>query len=309
MESARPQYPLADAPPGSGLADDPALKKLKDAFTEAYRNSTTPAPEFARLLLLGKGIYDPMPWSEKMAGRAFDPWEDAVEPFLVWRVEDLSPRERPFAAVKGAVLAAWRLDRARDLASKDANAILKEWEKQNAPGKAAAFLRDQNRGTFFELTGVARQVPVPSVLATSPESGPYQPYAPPKTDIASPRANFVERLMSLTKEGAGVVLSDRPDEHFYVAVLRARNQPTLDDFLKLYSASARPPRDAVGPTLPPNPLWQGCVEEHWRTYREKFMEELRAEAGSVDAETGKLVLQMPAKDIRLGGGRDSSDSE
>jgi hypothetical protein len=302
MEEARPQYPLPAEPPAPGLADDPALKKLRDAYTAAYQNLPPPGGDFVQSLLLrGTGTFDPIPWSNRMVGEVgLSLWDAGEEPFLIWRMEDKPARTLSFEAVRENVRAAWRLDRARALARADAERIQKEWKKQNAPGGASAFLREQitkeNGGKFFELTNVARlvkpKVPVP--IASGLDS--YRPYAAPKTDIAYPRANLVERLMSLAEPGDSVVLSDRPEEHFYVAVLRERSKPTREEFFELYDNAARATLGGLQ-ALAPDPLWGWCVEEYRRSFREKFMQELRAEAGAVDPETGKLVLP---KDLAMG---------
>jgi hypothetical protein len=267
------------------LDDDPALQSLKrEVDTEervaALETGAAPA-DVAKVVLDGVGVYDPQRYPP--AGR----WDLAKEPFLWWRVEDLPARERPFEAVRGQVEAAWRAEKARSLARAEADRVKAEVEKNVAANHSAAEAEKvlRSHGEAFELDNVARLLP--ELTPFAPREQPYRAYAPPRERIPHPRADFVDRLMTLKEPGDAVVLRDKPARTFYVAVLEERSDPTrgggaadLRAFLEEYRLA-----DKAGS------LYNQFLDDQRRAYVREVEKQMRIDAtgGKVD-DQGNIIL-------------------
>jgi hypothetical protein len=262
------------------LADDPALADFKKAYDAAATQMRR--QDFTDLLLAGVGTYEPQRWSIYTGMDAFnqDPlWQERLwlagpEPFLYWRSEDHRSRPPTFEEARPKVEAAWRRIRARDRARTRANEIqqvIAEKYKES-PAEAVKYLRDQKVGRVFELSGVSRLVE--PFGAVDSRNTTYVGYTFPVSDIRYPKPNLVDQLMSLDK-GESVVESDRPREHFYVAVVVERSVPSQATFLAVYS------RSPIG-----DPLWtQNALANIRQTYDQDVIREMRATAsGKVDKD-------------------------
>jgi hypothetical protein len=255
------------------LAADPGLKVLKDAYAKLVGSTYKDANFVAMLLGGNKGAYDPR---DLPADK---------ETFLFWRSEDVGAKVRPFEAVRGQVEEVWRFRQARALALREAERINAKL-KGKSEAEALQILRDEKLGDLIELDNVAQLVE-PERQALITPTPVYQPYQPPEDKIAYPRPDFVKELLALTKPGESKVLRDRPVVHFYVAVLRDRSVPGLEQFVKVAQRSGDE-----------NPIWGDLMAEQRSNYRRMLLTQLRTEvagANNLDAE-GKIKIP---EDVRV----------
>jgi hypothetical protein len=289
------------------LATDPALKELRDAYEAGWKLQEGKRPDFADFLLMGTSTFDPVIWSSEFRQIPRDRLREREvrEPFVIWRAQDVPAREPKSLAEKGVadrVIDAWRTLEARRLARKKAELLqerVKIAQKRVTPAEVVKLLADLRQevadrdhvqlGEVFELSNVARLVRSRSVRAEIAVE--YAPYQPPADRIPYPRPNFVDQLMTLKNEGDSVLLSDRPESHYYVAVLLKREVPLLragagpanpdqPTFLELY---AQPPHLDT--------LWgRQCLADRRRDWRKEYLKQLRVDAGAKVDENGNYVL-------------------
>jgi hypothetical protein len=256
-------------------------------------------------------------------------WSRSREPFVVWRPEETRQREPKTLnepKVRDEVVKAWRLLKARELARTEALALalraagddadlnaLRQKAKEMARGTGTAVAGKRTAGEAvaalqkagkegglpdtLELLEVARLVRDrgPSVRASVTSYERYR-VPPDKADaFPYPRANLVEQLQAnLKKPGDVTVVADRPGRTQYVAVLTQKTAPRLD---------ARGAQATVSPDQPAfldlyrlaadgsDSLWEkNLVAEKRREFRQKFLEQLRAEASPQGVENGKFKL-------------------
>jgi hypothetical protein len=296
------EHAMTDSRTVYTIAEDPALKPFKEAFdrANAIELPGRPKPDFAKMFFEAQGTYDPMAWAAAggFLGKTSDPlfWFFVPkEPILFWRTEDKAPRERTFADARADVVKAWRTEQARRLARKEAERIQKELKTRGSPVDAVNFLREQNLGSeVFELTGVAHLVkPTHEVLFG--QARQYRPYQPPEDKIRYPRDTFVDQLLNMKSKGDSVVLRDKPEANFYVAVLLDRSEPSIKEFYEVYHDFRL------------DPLWQRMEAQAHQDYKKMVLEQLRTEAGPVHeagAQAGRFVVNDAA---RMRG--DSGESE
>jgi hypothetical protein len=186
---------------------------------------------------------------------------------------------RPFEEVRSEVAKAWRFEKARVLARREARRLAGEVNKRDlSPADAERFLREHHPGEFFELDRVSQLVaPEKEVQAlVRTEYRPYQvpedrkdlfPY-PPEPEVKLVR----DLLRDLKRPGQASVVADRPGRHFYIAVLLERDEPSLKEFYRVYKRAGEGSDD----------LWDRFVEQHREDQRREVIEQLRREAGKVD---------------------------
>lgn len=255
MSKAQTRQEILDNP-------DPELKALRDAYDDLPPAFGQKRPDFVSALFEGdKPLFSP---TSKFTSKGKD------ETFLFWRSQDIKAHVRQFSDVRADVEKAWYFEQARKLARDKARQINEELKQQHLnPSDAVKFLREQKQGLVFELSGVAHLVS-PALRLPGHRFRPedFQPYQPPKDRIAYPPADFVDELLELTEPGASRVLADQPVKHFYVAVLMEKpSVPERREFYEIYSV---PGKD--------NRLWMQMMQERQRTYSQKLMDQLRAEA-------------------------------
>jgi hypothetical protein len=288
------EYAMTEPRTPSTLADDPALKAFKEAFDKANAVELPgrPKPDFAKMLLATTGTYDPLGWSAdgNQLGKASDSlfWLFGVkEPVVFWRTEDKSPRERTFADARADVVKAWKTEQARRLARKEAERIQKELQGRGSPVDAVNFLREQKLGggELIELTGVSKLVrPANEVLIGVRRQ--YRPYQVPEDKIRYPRDTFVSQLLTLKNKGDSMVLRDKAEAYFYVAVLLERSEPSVGEFYEVY-------RDFRN-----DRMWDDMEKKAHEDYRKKVLEQLRVEAGPVHEEgpqAGRFAINEAAR--------------
>lgn len=210
---------------------------------------------------------------------------DAGEEFRSWRIEDRPAKSYPTydeatPEIRKAVKDAWRLQRGRELARKEAEQVLEQVKKRKAQGDAPRFLRDEatkpGREPLFELEGIARlKEPPLAFLPGRPRD--YTPYYAPEDKMAA-RFDLVDRLLrSLNEIGDATIVWNRPEDIYYVTVLLERREPDEKDFALIF-------RQAAESDTPAHRLLKRLEQEREREYRRSVLGHLRAEAapGQVD---------------------------
>src|SRR5262249_49605599 len=172
------------------------------------------------------GLYTP---------QAFIATDSAGRSYLYWRTEDIPARTPRFDKARAEVLTAWKLLQARDLARTEADRLADLAKRAQGDAPQLRDLAAQHGGReYFELGPMARKMPV-----TSPTPGFGRQYTDPTVPpdkIPYPGPELIKRLLGLRDDtkGATVVVSDQPQNHFYVSSLLQREEPTQDEFHKAY---------------------------------------------------------------------------
>lgn len=195
------------------------------------------------------------------------------EEVLFWRSEDRKAELRDFAAAREDVLAAWRQEKARELARNKALELQKAVnDAKGTPTDAVRILREAKLGEPFEMENVAQ------ALAPEKEVRPgvkteYRPYMVPASldaVLPYPPPDLAKLLLEqLKRAGDATVVVDRPARHFYVAVLEARDEKTIGDFKALY-----------GRTPSNDTLFDIFVAQKRAEYRRAVITQLRKEANA-----------------------------
>jgi hypothetical protein len=309
MPQARNRYDINEAV---------ALAPLNQAYEKqvrSLRDSGQPSPSFDSLFFTdNQQLYRPeFLWEEevlqsiqqfvKMTGGRFRPSREQVDtfrqshfasqirkgetPFLYWKTEDKRASIPSFAEAKPKIVAAWRLQKARELARQEAEAIAAAVRNRKEGITGERFLREEaaKRGmeVFLPPGKIARLVSAPSFQAGGDD---YKPYQFPDSQIAFPKPDTVEKLMqNLLKPGDATVVSDRPEKIFYVATLIKREEPSKEKFYILYEKT---PRSAL---ILRDLLWDRFLAEQQVQFRKDLVRQLRSEATNLD-DQGNYVIDI-----------------
>lgn len=194
------------------------------------------------------------------------------EVVVFWRSEDLPARLRNFEAAREDVLAAWRLEKARELARNKATELTKTVNAaKGTPTDAVRLLREAKLGEPFELENVAQAIPPEKEVRPGVRTE-YRAYQLPQsleTVFPYPPADLPKQLLGLKRAGDAMVIVDRPARQFYVAVLEARDDRTVSDFKAVYGRT--PANDG---------LYDLFVAQKRAEYRKAVMDHLRREANA-----------------------------
>jgi peptidyl-prolyl cis-trans isomerase D len=204
-------------------------------------------PKFATVIFDEKNlIYDSLEFAD-MAGRRY----------LVRKLVDAAPRVPSFDEARARVVAAWKMEQARDLARKAADEALAKVKADGGSMKEAVVLGRP----VFAIDGVTKKrsgMGIPGSLqfneATEADI-PQLPYA---------GAKLREALFNL-KAGEVAVESNAPKDTYYVVTL-ARRDPV--SFSTLY-----------GPSSAPLAYMFETMQTASRGQFERWMKHLRSEAG------------------------------
>jgi hypothetical protein len=269
--------PMAEARDRYDLPKAPALEPLQEALRQRPGTSTPEQieKEFTDTFLQGQGDYDPKVWppGASLGGdqgpQQFGPRPADRDVFLVWRTEDKAAYVPPFDQMKDEVTAAWRLQKARIATGDEAEKLKEELGKTGGDIARVRQLAAEKKYEVRELRGVARKVPEPVPV---PNQHRYQAYPFP-SDIKYPGADWVNEMVDkLKNKGDTIVLADRPEKAFYVAVLLDRIEPSVRTFHDVYKEMAQSPTN--------DQLLQEYLREREMNYRQDFVTRLRIEAGA-----------------------------
>ena len=125
---------------------------------------------------------------------------------------------------------------------------------------------------------------------------PYVRYAFPENRITYPPSDLLDRLMELDEPGKTLIFKDQPQKEFFVAVLEERVVPGVKDkdFLDAFADATQPQQQPALARL----LLAGVG----RRLPEEAAAPVAREAGAIDEQTGKLVLNT-TKAAQHGAGR------
>lgn len=190
--------------------------------------------------------YQAQPYPERRG--VFGPTESSSE-YLVWRIaekEAETPRTLDDPGVREKVVAAWRRQKARELAKKAADDLAKSCENlgtsyftvhQKLLDKRTEFaakfpdLVARERVRYFEQDDVAPLVTtVPPGAMARPHTGPFA--LNPRPELPYPTSAMANELV-LAKDkpiSTALVMTDQPENVYYVAVLANRNDRDVDQF-------------------------------------------------------------------------------
>src|SRR5262249_27389206 len=147
--------------------------------------------------------------------------------------------------VRDRVIDAWRTLGARQEARKEAERIQALIAKKGLTFKGA---EEEKADTFNPIfTELAKEHPdwgkpfrrenvMRFVSADVAHIGAetFEPYKPPTDKIEHPRSDLVDKLMALQKPGDSTTTRDQPEANFFVVVLAARAEPSLETFFEEY---------------------------------------------------------------------------
>jgi hypothetical protein len=267
---------------------DFGLKELQDAYFAQFRSDKN--AHFLAMLFRGNGNYQVQrPFFEQLPDGNL---------YLLWRNQDQFARTRTFQEAREEVEAAWREEKARQLARREAERIRDEIaNKKIAPGDAEAFLREQDVGEVFQLSDVAELVPRPEVRDLPTEYDLYTVPEDKRELMPYPPEDLVTLLMALKTTGEAIMFADRPARNYYVAVLLNRSEPTIGQFETIYKNS--PAKDT---------LLDNFLAEQSSDFHQKTMEQLRRDAVGKRTELidkqGRFVLPEEVRRRETGEGSD-----
>jgi hypothetical protein len=242
------------------IADDPGLKPFKEAYLHDPQNRDPQVKNFASQLFQNPVAYSPRPWP---LGRNE---MDQGPSFLYWKTNDKPAYVPTFAEVQDKVKDWWQLDKARELAKKEAEDLM---AKAKGQPDAQRWLKDGTKHSepMFMLDDVARLVKVRSPNITRESFNAYQPYQVPKEKIEYPPEGLQKDLFELNEPGQVIVRSDRPKAIYYVFALVKRTVPSEYAFYREYASG---PESLLG-SMDRETDYQG-------EYRRALLDQLREQA-------------------------------
>lgn len=246
-----------------GIAEDPALQPIKEPLRSrtGVRLEDDPRERVIGFLLfqLNK-TYAPQ--------RAFS--NDETN-YLYWMTADKAAYVPKFEEVKDEVLAAWRLNKARELAKAEADKVADAAKKAGRDALRTLIDGSPHSGKPIELYGVTRLKP-PDQSPLPGRDRQYTPYRLPATEIEFPTQEFVDKLLELKDFGDVAVLHDMPEGTYYVATpLSKRSEPLPGEFYAVYKRTS--PAEVF-----PDPLLTQFDRQRRADQKRAVMEQLRADA-------------------------------
>jgi hypothetical protein len=260
------------------------------------------------------GRYIPRPWPPVVEVKSDNPntppktvsfFEKAEKPVLFWKTADLDSRTpENLKEVRAKVVRAWKMKKAREkYAVAEARRIALQLQK-SAPGTYGSVVREQAAKlnvTPKYVNDVAELVPAMADFTTT-----YHPYTPPKDEIEYARADLAKQLLTLAELGKAdkaletsypeldtlntellkgkavqqiQVLTDKPLNTFYVAVVTQARDATMLEFAEVLRATHA--RDRL-----PDLFLEIAQEDAGRAFRQGLITQLRDEMNrSIEADS------------------------
>jgi hypothetical protein len=268
------------------LDQDPEFRQLEEAY-QKDQTATTREPGALAKEVIGLPPFVPL---NLPSGPAM--WKDAEQPIVYWVSEEKQPEVPPLNdETRRKVVEAWKLQQARDRAKQEAQRIVEELKKRpRAQGESVVMpLRDEankHNWQVFDLNQVSRLVAPAKDQMVLMAQTEYSPYTLPKVDkdrMRYPPPNLADQLLdNLREPGDATLVADQPETTFYVAVLRERAEPSLEQFYE-QTYKKVPITDT---------LWKKVEADRQKEYREAAVKELRIEAGLIDSDGNpKYVIE------------------
>jgi hypothetical protein len=249
------------------IGEDSGVKDLKDAYV-LHTPGDTRGKNFSSIIFDPASVYVPQTWPREDNNN----WATASEHFLYWKTEDKAAYTPSYEEARPKVVTAWRLQRARELARKEAERIQDLLRAHKGKGDGASLLREESAkhpgwGSVSSLGNIARLVTVN--LARAGATQDYKAYEPDEKFNA--RSDFVDQLMrSLKAPGDTTIVWNQPETVYYVILLTDIAHPSEKEFSQVY-ALVPSERDS---------LWARMEQQHQAQHRQAILEQLRNEAGA-----------------------------
>jgi hypothetical protein len=273
------------------ISDAEALRPLKAAVTRGAADARSFTAQLNGLFT-SSTLHTPQEWPSDFSQRKPDDnfsWTTDPECFLYWKTRD----ERAYvpdslAKVRDQVVEAWRFLHARKLAEAEANrlqdAVLQtkgDVQKLKDLGKQFSAV-----GKYEDLGPIAPLLPseFSSFMTGSTGRREYHPYRVPEDKIPYAGAEFAAKLLGLKAVGKTTVLSNQPEDTWYVVTVVKQTPPSSADFYITYmdSVPGKPP-----PAIQ-DMLFSDFEAERQREYQDKILRQLRTDANlTLNPETAK----------------------
>lgn len=273
------------------IADDPALKPLKEAYIGSRSSLNRQIDkEFANFVFTQLDKVRPFeperyPEVRSFSGQSDDArWRTDKEPFVFWKVKDEAAFTPPsWQKIRDQVETAWKMEKARELAQKEAQRIAKLAEEKKGDDPALRDLGAQLKKTPIKLGTVAKLVEKKQAMPGRGGEG-YEPYTVPDSEIRYAGPEFTKQLLALKDKdkGTAVVIPDQPKATYYVAVQTGVELPLEGRFFTTFkqevSAATQPDNFMMFGGGRSDTLWSRFEKERQEQYRKHVIEQLRAQA-------------------------------
>jgi hypothetical protein len=263
------------------LPNDPGVAVLRPVVTAALKREgrTDPTGEaFAATLADGPvKRFEPSPRPQNFHPQRLDS-DTAAHVF--WRSDDREPKAVPIEQARPRVEAAWVMQKARELARKEADRLAAEAKALGGDEQKLRDLAVRTTGRpLVEVGPLAVWNPRPAFTGGPPR---YDPPLIAADKIPHAGEALAAAVVDLRKQdvGATAVAPDVPRANYFLAVLTNKDVPTVDQFRVAF-------RNASDPTGLRETLFDRLGDERQRAYERDLMKQLRT--------TWKLVVLEPAK--------------
>jgi len=221
----------------SNIARDPGLAALKAAYLKPP-SLDAEGKRFGNLFFTDKAAFvvERFPQSQFRAADDETEWKAAPESFLFWKTEDKPARTLEFdnPEVRKEVEYAWRFNKARELARKDAEALAAKLKEDKGDPRRLRDTAEKLKKELIELNGLAKRNQEPSFR---PEVAfMWNPPRIPEDKVPNAGMDFGTKLLALQDKDKGdtLVVPNLPEAVYYVGVLVDKKEPNLADFLTTY---------------------------------------------------------------------------
>jgi hypothetical protein len=274
------------------IADDAGLLALSDAYKK-YRD-----PEGKRFadMFFGqnsKGVFQ----VERFPQNPFRPpdddseWRSAPESFIFWKTADQPSKTAPFdeAEVRKDVERAWRMQKARDLAKKEADALAVKAREEKGDARKLRDFAGRSKTEIIELPPIAKMI---QETSSRPDIAYfYRPPRIPEDKVPHAGPDFATKLLGLLpkEKGDTLVVTDYPEAVYYVAALVDKKPPSMDEFFTVY-------REGSSDAIRKNELLKDFEKDRKDKYTAEVLELLRKEANVKIEEKAKKEMDKGLSD-------------
>ncbi len=244
------------------IGQDPKMAKLKEAYLSERRTEDPKGKFFGGQFFFGAtGVKQKLYTPEELRM----PFGSDIT-YVFWRTVDEPAKVLTFEQAKPEVEKAWRFQKARELAKKEAERILKQ-----SPTDPVPVLMDAAKKlgeTPFDLYRVSYLRPAVQARAGMGSGAEFEQYRVPESLIEYAPSDLLEKLLTPGTLKSTVLLSDQPGNIQYVAVITNRMEPSIKEFQ----------RDTA-PFLRPSQMLTTVEHQNRLYYRLDVQNNLRKKAG------------------------------
>ena len=298
------------------IGDAPGMAPLKEILEKPGIHGNLPIPFGPRFFYAADsggrratatGEYRPEFYPEGADRNMALPVTGEPEPvFLAWRTEDKPARPITYQEARDRVLAAWKEQKARELAKAEAERIATAIRdaKLTSPSQIEQTLRDfrskleervadpkaKEQVRLFEIENVAPFQIKADMTGMNPGQN-IQPFMlMPTKDIPYPTAEMQKSLLEERTKPVSTVfmLPDQPKDRFYVFVLTDRSEKQVSDFISMY--------DSFMHMQVRQGLAQAYRTQEGSEARESVLALLKKELNYLETEEQKKLIEERAKE-------------